>query len=51
MLCTLMLLLPVFSRGDTNVNNNVDADERIVQTITGTNTDADSGELTKEDWN
>jgi len=29
MLCTLMLLLSVFSRGDTNVNNNVDADETL----------------------
>jgi len=39
-----MLLLPVFSRGDTNLDNNIYSEEKVAQTITGTITDASSGE-------
>ena len=43
-LSIMMLLLPVFSRGDTNLNNNVISIDKIAQAITGTITDTDSGE-------
>lgn len=43
-LSMLMLLLPVFSRGDTNVDNNINLEEKVVRTITGTVTDTDTGD-------
>jgi len=45
MLSLLMLLLPVFSRGDTNLNNNITTGERITATITGTVTSTDGEPL------
>ena len=44
LLSFLVLFLPVFSRGDTGVNNKKYADEKVEQTITGTIKDNDSGE-------
>jgi len=43
-LSLLMFLLPVFSRGDTNLNNNVNTEERITATITGTVIGDDDGQ-------
>jgi len=44
MFCVMMLLFPIFSRGDTGLNNNIYSEEKIARTITGTVTDADSGD-------
>ena len=44
-LSLLMLLLPVFSRGDTNLNNNIATEEKVAATITGTVTATDGEPL------
>ena len=44
LLSFLVLFLPVFSRGDTNFNNNDYAGEKIEQIITGIIKDLDTGE-------
>jgi len=44
LLSFLVLFLPIFSRGDTKINNNIFSEEKIEQTITGTITDESSGD-------
>ena len=43
-LSCLMLFLPIFSRGDTSLNNNILSEEMLFGTITGTITSADDGQ-------
>ncbi len=44
LLSFLVLFLPVFSRGDTNLDNKIFTEEKVELTITGTITDESSGD-------